>query len=245
MRFRTVLLLVALLLAIAGPARAQDPFAWATAHASTVFGSFVTECTDVSPNGKPGVTPTVKQCPRTEFAGIRIADSFTVSRRIKGFVRVDLFSRARAGQTQAPPTIPTTVAALQDYSSGAAYLGAYYSLNERVSWQCVGGVMFAMPSISMSSVGTPADATKYVMACGPRVGQGDTHVAIMGGHVGPVVEGDTLLGFLPSLVIEARVPLREWLAFTPDVSIGRDRVTKSTVFAARLALSASLGRVAQ
>lgn len=241
MRFRTIVLLVVLLLAIAGPALAQDPFAWATEHASIVTGSFVTECTDVTPTASR-VAPTRKECPRTEFAGIRIQDSFALAHRLTGFVRVDLFSRARAGETQKQPSVPTTVEALQEYSNGEAYLGAYYSLSERFAWQCVGGVMFAMPAISMTRVGAPADATKYVMACGPRVGRGETYASLMGGHVGPVVEGDRLLGFLPSLVLSARVPLKEWLAFTPDVSIGRDRVTKSTVFSARLALQASLGR---
>jgi len=58
------------------------------------------------------------------------------------------------------------------------------------------------------------------------------------GHFGPVVDTGTLGGFVPSVSLSARVPIRDHLALAPELSIGRNTVQQRTTYAARVAFVA-------
>lgn len=227
-RISRIQVIVAALVALAPSfAKAEDPFAYFGRHASIVSGSFVTE------EGK-----------RSDFVALRFVDEFKLADKFTGFARVDLFQRARDGEVLADPTIPTSAEALKAYSDGEVYVGAFYTLKDHLAAQCVGGAIFAMTSLS-GSVGDPLDGTKVVGVCGVRFFDAESHLSVMAGHVGPVVEGGKVAGAVPSLVAEAYVPL-PWMgtgfALTPDLSVGRNLAAKKTVWSTRLAISKRFGR---
>jgi len=201
------------------PTPSSDAMSWLSSHSAIVSGTYSTDASD-----------------REEFIGVRIAGDFDIAPKIVGWAQVDLFTRSRDGQS-ATPALPSSPAGLAVYSSGEVRIGAYRTLSGLLSAECIAGATFAMPTLAGPSV-DPLDGTKILGGCGLRVGTRTTYVRAIGGHFGPVVDGGVLAGFVPSLTLGGRVPIRDHIALTPEVSIGRNTLAQRTTYAVRIAFVA-------
>ena len=201
------------------PTPAGDAMSWLSSHSAIVSGTYSTDASD-----------------REEFIGLRIAGDFDIAPRVVGWAQVDLFTRSRDGQSAAP-ALPSSPAGLAVYSSGEVRIGAYRTLSGLLSAECIAGATFAMPTLAGPSV-DPLDGTKILGGCGLRVGTRTTYVRAIGGHFGPVVDSGVLAGFVPSLTLGGRVPIRDHIALTPEVSIGRNTLAQRTTYAVRIAFVA-------
>jgi len=196
-----------------------DAASWLGAHSAIISGTYSTDTSD-----------------REEFIGLRIAADVALAPKLTGWAQVDLFTRSRDGQS-ATPALPSSPAGLAVYSSGEVRVGAYRTLSGLLAAECIAGATFPMPSLGGPSV-DPLDGVKVLGGCGLRVGTRGTYARVIGGHFGPVVDGGVLAGFVPSLVVGGRVPLRDHLALAPELAIGRNTVAQRTTYAARVAFVA-------
>lgn len=201
------------------PTPASDAMSWLSSHSAIVSGTYSTDASD-----------------REEFFGLRISGDFDLAPKVVGWAQVDLFTRSRDGQS-ATPALPSSPAGIAVYSSGEVRVGVYRTLSGLLSAECIAGATFAMPTLAGPSV-DPLDGTKILGGCGLRVGTRTTYVRAIGGHFGPVVDGGVLAGFVPSLTLGGRVPIRDHLALAPEVSIGRNTLAQRTTYAARIAFVA-------
>lgn len=201
------------------PTPSGDAMSWLSSHSAIVSGTYSTDASD-----------------REEFIGLRISGDFDLAPKFVGWAQVDLFTRSRDGQS-ATPSLPSSPAGLAVYSSGEVRVGAYRTLSGLLSAECIAGATFAMPTLAGPSV-DPLDGTKILGGCGLRVGTRTTYVRAIGGHFGPVVDGGVLAGFVPSLTLGGRVPIRDHIALTPEVSIGRNTLAQRTTYAVRIAFVA-------
>ena len=201
------------------PTPTGDAMTWLSAHSAIISGTYSTDTSD-----------------REEFIGLRISGDFNLAPKLTGWATVDLFTRSRDGQS-ATPALPSSPAGLAVYSSGEMRVGAYRTLTGLLSAECIAGATFPMPSLGGPSV-DPLDGVKILGGCGLRVGTRDTWARAVAGHFGPVVDGGVLAGFVPSLSLSARVPIRDHLALAPELSIGRNTLAQKTTYAARVAFVA-------
>lgn len=218
-----------LLGAMAAPAIAQDAtpsptpsgdaMTWLSAHSAIISGTYSTDTSD-----------------REEFIGLRIFGDVALAPKLTGWATVDLFTRSRDGQS-ATPALPSSPAGLAVYSSGEMRVGAYRTLSGLLAAECIAGATFPMPSLGGPSV-DPLDGVKILGGCGLRVGTRDTWARAVAGHFGPVVDNGTIGGFVPSVSLSARVPIRDHLALAPELSIGRNVLAQKTTYAARIAFVA-------
>ncbi len=201
------------------PTPAGDAMTWLSTHSAIISGTYSTDTSD-----------------REEFVGIRISGDFDIAPKTVGWAQVDLFTRSRDGQS-ATPALPSTPAGLAVYSSGEARVGVYRTLTGLLSAECVAGATFPMPSLGGPSV-DPLDGVKVLAGCGPRVGTRTTYARLILGHFGSVVDNGVLAGFVPSMSLSGRVPLRAHIALAPELSIGRNTIQQRTTYAARVAFVA-------
>ena len=201
------------------PTPTGDAMTWLSAHSAIISGTYSTDTSD-----------------REEFIGLRISGDFNLAPKLTGWATVDLFTRSRDGQS-ATPALPSSPAGLAVYSSGEMRVGAYRTLTGLLSAECIAGATFPMPSLGGPSV-DPLDGVKILGGCGLRVGTRDTWARAVAGHFGPVVDNGTLGGFVPSVSLSARVPIRDHLALAPELSIGRNTLAQKTTYAARVAFVA-------
>lgn len=219
----------ALALLLCSPAMAQeatptptptgDAMTWLSAHSAIISGTYSTDTSD-----------------REEFIGLRISGDFNLAPKLTGWATVDLFTRSRDGQS-ATPALPSSPAGLAVYSSGEMRVGVYRTLSGLLAAECIAGATFPMPSLGGPSV-DPLDGVKILGGCGLRVGTRATYARVIGGHFGAVVDNGVLAGFVPSLTLGARVPIRDHLALAPELSIGRNTLAQKTTYAARVAFVA-------
>lgn len=201
------------------PTPTGDAMTWLSSHSAIISGTYSTDTSD-----------------REEFIGLRIAGDFDLAPKLVGWASVDLFTRSRDGNS-ATPALPSSPAGLAVYSSGEVRVGAYRTLSGLLAAECIAGATFPMPSLGASGV-DPLDGVKILGGCGLRVGTRGTYARVLGGHFGPVVDGGVLAGFVPSLIVGGRVPLRAHLALAPELAIGRNLLKQRTTYAARLAFVA-------
>lgn len=201
------------------PTPTGDAMTWLSSHSAIISGTYSTDTSD-----------------REEFIGLRIAGDFDLAPKLVGWASVDLFTRSRDGNS-ATPALPSSPAGLAVYSSGEMRIGVYRTLSGLLAAECIAGATFPMPSLGGPSV-DPLDGVKILGGCGLRVGTRGTYARAVAGHFGPVVDNGTLAGFVPSVSLSARVPLRDHLALAPELSVGRNTLQQRTTYAARVAFVA-------
>lgn len=192
------------LIALAQVAAGEDLLAYVQKHASFVGGVVVVDDQ------------------KEKLVELRIVDDFAISGKIRGSVRVGLFSITRAGDQAPQATIPTSLEQVKAYSDGEAWLAVYREIRPGFAVECLGGVAVKMASVT-GQVGDPLDGTKFAGACGGRFSRDKHHVSVLAGHFGPVSAGGKLAGPVPSILIHAYLPLGflgKSTAFVPDLAFG-------------------------
>lgn len=201
------MLILALILpsqALAQEPKEVSPFEYALAHAYFSSGTLVVD----------GESHAVVE--------VRFVDDFRLASKLRGAARVSLFTLTRAGEQAPAPTIPTTLQEAKAYSDGEVWLALYREIKPWLALECASGLSFKMTSLA-GTVGDPLDGTKVGAGCGPRLAYQRNHVSILAGHYGQVVDRGKVVGFVPSVLVHAFIPLTflgKNTAFTPDLAVG-------------------------